>query len=249
VGTLVLNAGSVANASYVGVGSTQNPAFDPVTNPVQIPGGTGRLVLNDSTVNTDVFEIGALGILSGNNGVINATGDVIVGGTIDPGNSAGRIRINCNLISLPGSTLILEIESDGAGGFITDVLVIDSLSTYDLSNFNFVFKFLGDTDVNAFASTAFDFDTFLRTGVGADESQGLSNAFEAGQTWSDMIDTSRISFLSSAYDVSGFSVTDGGEVIVTASRIPEPATWMMMLIGAAMLVSATRRRKVMKAGH
>ena len=244
VGTLVLNAGSVVNASYVGVGSTQNPAFDPITNPTQNPGGTGWLVLNDSTINTDVFEIGALGRLSGNNGEIFATGNVIVGGIIDPGNSAGRIRINCNLITLPGSQLILEIQSDGDGGFLTDRLVIDTNSTFDLSQFDIVFRFLGDTDVNAFASTAgaFDLDNFLRTGVGTDETQGLSAEFASGQTWSTMVAASNISFQSDFFDVSGFSLGSDGGVTVTAARIPEPATWLLMLLGLAALQARLRRR-------
>lgn len=244
VGTLVLNAGSVVNASYVGVGSTQNPAFDPITNPTQNPGGTGWLVLNDSTINTDVFEIGALGRLSGNNGEIFATGNVIVGGIIDPGNSAGRIRINCNLITLPGSQLILEIQSDGAGGFLTDRLVIDTNSTFDLSQFDIVFRFLGDTDVNAFASTAgaFDLDNFLRTGVGTDETQGLSTEFASGQTWSTMVAASHISFQSDFFDVSSFSLGSDGSVTVTAARIPEPATWLLMLIGLAAVQARLRRR-------
>lgn len=245
VGTLVVNSGSVVNASYVGVGSTQNPAFDQVTNPTQIPGGVGRLVLNDSTINTDVFEIGALGILSGNNGVINATGDVIVGGTIDPGNSAGRIRINCNLISLAGSRIILEIDDNGSGGFLTDVLVIDSNSTFDLSNFDVVFRFIGDTDAAAFAATpnAFDLDRFLRTGVGTDETQGLSGEFAAGTTWADVINVSNISFESSTFNFGEFTVGTDGSVSVATSRIPEPATWLMMLLGVAIMGLMSRRRQ------
>jgi T5SS/PEP-CTERM-associated repeat protein len=251
VGTLVLNAGSVINAAYVGVGSTRNPAFDPVTNPTQNPGGIGRLVVNDSEVNTDVFELGAFGVLSGNNGVINVAGDVIIGGTIDPGNSAGRIRINSNLISLPGSRLILEIQSDGSGGFLTDTLVIDSASPFDLRNFDIVFSFLGDTNVQEFAASGgFDFDTFLRSGVGADESQGLSNRFAAGETWADMFDATEITVVSSVFDVSNLSIGSDGGVTVTASRIPEPETWLMMLIGLfAMRLVAPRRRRTFAVAH
>ena len=191
------------------------------------------------------FEIGALGTLSGNNGVINASGDVIVGGTIDPGNSPGRIRINCNLISLPGSVLRLEIQSDGAGGFITDQLVIGDDSTFDFSNFRVVFSFLDDTDVNAFAASGgFDFDNFLRTGVGTDESQGLSAAFGAGVTWANQINSSLVTVESMAYNVSGLTFGGDGGVTVTASRIPEPATWLMVLMGLATMSTLAKRRRV-----
>lgn len=240
VATMTLNAGSVINAAYVGVGATPS-----ATPGVQNPGGVGRLVLNDSTVNTTTFEIGALGTLSGNNGVINASGDVIVGGTIDPGNSPGRIRINCNLISLPGSVLRLEIQSDGAGGFITDQLVIGDDSTFDFSNFRVVFSFLDDTDVNAFAASGgFDFDNFLRTGVGTDESQGLSAAFGAGVTWANQINSSLVTVESMAYNVSGLTFGGDGGVTVTASRIPEPATWLMVLMGLAAMSTLAKRRRV-----
>ncbi len=247
VGTLVLNAGSVVNASYVGVGST--PSAVPG---VQNPGGVGRLVLNDSTINTDVFEIGALGVLSGNNGVINATGDVIIGGIIDPGNSPGRIRVNCNLISLVGSSLILEIQADGTGGFDVDQLIIGSTSTFDLSNFNIVFSFLGDTDVNAFAAAGlFDLDTFLRSGdiSTPDAMDGasivdLSSVFAPGRTWDDIVNTDLITVVSTAFSVSGLSIDfDSGAVSVSASRVPEPATWVMMLVGLVALSVVARRQQ------
>ena len=121
-GMLTLNAGSVVNAGYVGVGATTAG-----------PGGTGTLMLNNSTVNTTTFEIGASGLLAGNDGVINATGDVIVAGTISPGNSPGRITINCNLISLPGSLLIIDILGS-TGDFSFDQLRIGNDSTFSLNN-------------------------------------------------------------------------------------------------------------------
>ena len=109
-GTLVLNAGSVVNAGFVGIGVSQ-PAvvIGGVVNQV-FNGGNGHLILDHSTVNTTTFEIGAGGLLSGDGGVINALGNVIVGGTISPGYSPGRININCDFITLPGSKLILDIS-------------------------------------------------------------------------------------------------------------------------------------------
>ena len=41
-------------------------------------------------------------------------GPVVIGGTISPGTSPGRLRINCDLTMLSGSKLILEIDDNGA---------------------------------------------------------------------------------------------------------------------------------------
>lgn len=242
-GTLTLNAGSVINTGYVGVGATPT-ALPPGTYTPQNPGGSGTLVLNNSTVNASTFEIGALGVLSGNNGVLNVVGDVIVGGTISPGESPGRIRINCNLISLAGSRLILEVEANGSGGFDIDRLIIGNTSTFDLAQFQIVFTFLGDTDPTAFAASGgFDLDNFLLAGSftgGPDV--GLSALFASGRTWADVVDFSSVTAESSAFDITSLAF-DGvsGSVGVIAAPIPEPSTWALMLVGLWLVASRARR--------
>jgi T5SS/PEP-CTERM-associated repeat protein len=238
-GTLTLSAGSVVNAGYVGVGATPT-GLSPGTYTPQNPGGSGTLVLNNSTVNASTFEIGALGVLTGNNGVLNVVGDVIVGGTISPGESPGRLRINCNLISLDGSKLILEVQSNGSG-YDIDQLVIGDDSTFDLSQFQIVFSFLGDTDPTAFAASGgFDLDNFLRAGsfdaegnsLPASFDSALSTLFAAGDTWEDVVSFDRISAVSTVFDITSLSF-DGasGGVGVVAAPIPEPSTWALMLTG------------------
>ena len=231
------------NAGYVGVGATPN-----ATVGVQNPGGTGHLILNNSTVNTTTFELGAGGTLSGNGGVINALGNVIIGGTIGPGNSPGSLRINCNLISLNGSALVLEIESDGAGGYKTDSLIIGDTSTFDLSKFQIVFSFLGDTDPTAFAASGgFDLDKFLLSGhfgEGAAAPDPLSSRFAAGQTWADVVAPTQISAVSSVFDVTSLTFDGGsGGVTVTVAAIPEPSTWALMVLGLLAVVASARRRQ------
>ena len=120
--------------------------------------------------------------------MINATGDVIVAGTISPGNSPGRVTINCNLIALPGSLLILDIL-DSAGDFSFDQLRIGNDSTFSLNDLHVVFNFLGDTDPNAFAATGgFDMDNFIQSlNQQTGEVTGLSSVFAPGQTWNDVL--------------------------------------------------------------
>ena len=190
------------NTGYVGVGATQAG-----------PGGTGSLIMNNSTINTTTFEIGALGMLSGNGAVINATGDVIVGGIISPGNSPGRININCNLITLPGSRLILDIQSFG-DGYDIDHLIIGNDSTFSLSSLQIVFNFLGNTDPTAFAASGgFDLDNFIQslnplTGAVT----GLSTVFGPEQNWSNVIDASRITIQSSDFNVTQLALQADGSL-------------------------------------
>ena len=181
-------------------------------------------------------------------GVINALGNVIVGGTIGPGNSPGSLRINCNLISLDGSQLVFEIQNNGTGGYDTDRLIIGDTSTFDLSKFQIVFSFLGDVDPTAFAASGgFDLDNFLLSGhfgEGAPDPDALSTRFAPGETWADVIDPTRISAVSSVFDVTSLSFDGGsGDVTVTVAAIPEPSTWVLMALGLLAVVVYARRRQ------
>ena len=233
-GTLSLNAGSVVNAGYVGVAATAGG-----------PGGTGTLVLNNSTVNTGTFQLGASGLLTGNNGIINASGDVIIGGTISPGNSPGRLTINCNLITLPGSMLILEIQANG-DGFAIDQLRIGRDSTFDLHTLHVVFDFLGNTDPNSFvASGGFDLDNFIKSALDPldpTKDLGLSTAFAPGHTWTDIIDPAAITVTSAVYDVSNVQLGADGTINVVAVPVPEPSTWAMLVFGMVAMTTIARRR-------
>lgn len=249
-GTMLLNGLSMVNAGYVGVGATQSAVVG-----VQNAAGAGRLILNNSTINTTTFELGAQGVLSGDGGVINATGDVIIGGTIDPGNSPGRIVINCNLISLAGSKLIIEIAWNGTG-YDTDQLAIGKDSTFDLRNLQIEFDFVGDTDPVLFAQAGgFDLDNFLRVNNDGDFSQGLSTRFAAlfgaGTTWDDVINPDLITAISSNFDITELRLQDDGSFAVAANAVPEPPTWALMLFAAlvAGACARLRRRQVSMPGR
>jgi T5SS/PEP-CTERM-associated repeat protein len=230
-GVLALNAGSVVKAGYVGVGATQAG-----------PGGTGTMVLNDSSIYTTTFEVGPGGLLTGNNGVINASGDVIIAGVVSPGNSPGRVTINCNLIMLPGSLLIFEIAANG-DGYSFDQLRIGSNSTFDLNAMHVVFSFLGNTDPNAFAATGgLDLDNFLQSQneqTGA--VTGLSSAFAPGQTWADVLTEGNVTTFSPVFGVGKVEISADGAMTITP--VPEPSTWAMLVVGLFAMAHMARRQR------
>lgn len=234
-GTLTLNTGATVSASYVGIGATQAGQ-----------GGAGKLILNNSTINTGKFELGANSVLTGNEGTINATGDVVIRGTIDPGNSPGRIKINCNIVTLVGSRLILEIARDGAN-FATDHVTIGKDSTFDLSKLEIVFTFLGDINPTTYAASGrLDLDEFLESfDPGTGVTSGLSTVFGLGRNWADVVNAGRIKAVSNFYDVTDLRLNAvSGRVELTSAPIPEPSTWMLMALGMLILgVVAEHQRR------
>ena len=132
-------------------------------------------------------------------------GDVVIGGTISPGNSPGRIRIRCNIIMLPGSRIVLEISGSGddLGTYEFDQLIIGDTATFDLASAEIVFSFLGDTNPNVVSALGgLNLNYYLRAGSEDPNApidgptQALSAVFAAGQTWGDVIDASKVSAVS-----------------------------------------------------
>jgi T5SS/PEP-CTERM-associated repeat protein len=252
-GLLTLSGGSVINAGFVGVGVSA-PG---VGNALGAKGGIGRLELNNSTINTKRFELGEGSVLTGNNGIISAgvDGPVIIGGIVSPGNSPGRLRIKCDVTMLATSKLILEInDRDGGPGvdFDIDELIIGDDSKFDLTSLQIIFSFIGSTNPNEFAASegGFSLDKFLLASGPDDEILGgLSTLFGNKRNpdtlnWGQAVNSKLFAFESSAYDVSEVSFdTETGQIDITASaRVPEPASFALVLLALAAM-GMTRRRQ------
>lgn len=253
VGTVTLRGASTLNAGYVGIGAT--PGVDT---------GIGTLLVSDgSTINAATVEIGARGLLGGNGGTVN--GDLIVRGTVSPGESPGRIRINGGVYTGPGARLLLDVSAIGEGsfsavargfvnargeltpGYDIDQLVIGAGSSFDFTGLTIVMNFLGTTNPIDFEdSGGLDLDNFMRSANG-DTETGLSTVFPEGVHWTDVLADADIVAWSSveAYWGTELHFTGSSEgLTAVVTNVPEPATWALLLIGVLMLGVLSRRRPI-----
>lgn len=226
-GFLSLSSGSSLSAGYVGVGSVR-------AGGAGVDGGQGVLVLDNSTLSADTLEVGGQGVVTGDNGVINA--NVINRGILhpDPPGVPGTLIINGSLQNSAGGRLLLDIASDGHGGFTTSSLIFTAASTYDFTDMRITFSFLGATDPKAFLhSGAFVLDTFLQSRRADGVDAGLSANFGAGQNYASWFASDQFSANADSYVISDFAFTPDGTATFNAVPVPEPGTWAMLLFGLA----------------
>ncbi|MEJ6000847.1 beta strand repeat-containing protein [Paucibacter soli] len=209
VGTLRLLGGSTLTADYVGIGSTRTG-----------DGGLATLIVNDSVLSATTLEVGAKGYVGGNGTIV---ADVINRGIFSPGNSPGTLTLGGSFVNQAGGRLVLEVESDGQGGFVTDHLIFGGVGAPDLGGLQISFHFLGTTDPNAFqAGGGFQIGSFMQQQGGA----ALDPQLFGGVTFSARAD---------AYTISNFSFDAGSGASFSAQPVPEPATWGMLLLGLGVL--------------
>ena len=252
-GSLSLNSASSATAKYLGVGASSGA-----------DGGNGTVTLGGgSVINVATLEIGRFGVVTGNNARINgkvinrgllgssisvgaapASAQVLsVGRTqADPTPTTGALTINGSYTNAAGGSLVLDIASDGQGGFTTSQLIFTAGSSYDFTGMQVSFDFLGNADPNAFVqSGAFKLDSFLLTQAGDGSTSGLSSTFAPGQSYSTWLAPSQFTATSDSYAISNFSFTPDGTATLSAVPVPEPKVWMMWLAGAIALGWRLRR--------
>nr|WP_316638659.1 PEP-CTERM sorting domain-containing protein [uncultured Roseateles sp.] len=223
-GTLIISENSSITAGWVGVGRRKITGGD-------TDGGSATMVINNSVLTAPTIVIGTNGFLGGN-GTINGT--VTNYGIFSPGNSPGTMVINGAYSAAAGSRLIMEVESDGMGGFKTDQVVFGEGSLLDLSALKVEFRFLGNTDPNAFKSSGgFDVDTFFRSrGAGGDSD--LAHTLFATASFTAQADH---------YAISNFTFSADGGAAFSAVPVPEPGAWALMFSGLLLTASAARRRR------
>ncbi len=237
-------AGSSGRLTVDGVSSTLNSGYVGVGRTTAGNGGSGQLIVsNGGTVRADTIEIGSAGFVGGNGGTLD--GNVILHGTLSPGESPGSIIINRSLRTGSGH-LILDVDSNGAGGYITDHLIFTLGTTFSFTGLEVTFNFLNNADPYSFAASGgFDLDTFLlslNTATGI--TTGLSDVFAPGDTYGSLFATATFNAVSQGTPISGLEVLPDGTVTFTTA-VPEPETWALMVLGFGAMGLAARRRKAL----
>lgn len=221
-GTLLMSENSSLTAGWVGVGRNKTATGDE-------DGGTGTFVLVNSTLTAPQIVIGTNGFLGGNGTIV---GSVTNHGIFSPGTSPGTMTILGDYVAGAGSRLILEVESDGAGGFLTDKVIFGAGSVISLGSLAVEFRFLGTTDPGAFqAGGGFQLATFVGQQDGAGQVQALAPTAFAGVSFDARAD---------GYHFQNFSFSATTGASFTATQVPEPAHWALLLAGLGVIVARSR---------
>lgn len=227
-GTLIASEGSSVRAGWVGIGRNRVNGGDE-------DGGSGALILINSTLTAEDIVIGSKGFLCGTGTI---TGNVVNHGIFCPGNSPGTVHLNGNYSSAPGGRMILEVQDAGGGNYLTDAVVFGG--TVDLTGLQIEFRFLGKTDPTAFKNSGkFDIDTFLGRDNGAGGLLALGD-----QSFKN------VSFSASAeaYTFSSFSYDAASGASFTAQAVPEPQHWALLLAGLGVLALRARSQRGRELG-
>lgn len=225
IGTVSVGAGaSLSATSLIGV------AHDGAAN----TGGVGALIVN-GTVNAANLIVGSAGALGGS-GVINA--NVTNLGTINPGNSPGRLTINGAFDSSAGH-IVLEVQSLGGGQFAYDEIVFGDVSQVTMGAGAVEFVFLGNTSPLDFLNTGlFDLASFFKETTSTGAVVGL------GSGGRSLFSGSLFSARADAYTITNFVFNPAGGVRFNAVPVSAPQTLTLALLALALMGAQglTRRR-------
>lgn len=197
-------------------------------------GGTGTLVVESGgTVRAESIYIGNRGFVTGNGGLLigNVFND---GGVIGPGQSPGRLTIEGGYQASNGGKIVLEIEADGLGGFITDSILFLGIDSGDLdfSGTEFEFVFLGDTNPLDFVGSGLgSLSSFLKFDNG-DGEKGIDEFAELSELLGDASFGAR----AERYLIDAFSYSAAdGFTRISASQVPEPGTLALLAMSVLLL--------------
>lgn len=230
-GTLV-----VSNSGYVNAGAMLGVAHNGVTS----SGGTGTVVVSSGgTVRADNIFVGSQGAITGDGGTL--VGDVVSNdGVIDIGSSVGRLTVEGGYKTVDSGKFLLEIESDGGGGFTTDTMVFKGITAADLSfgDSLFEFSFLADTNPND-AVGMLDLSKFFLFDDGSGDLQGID---VLGVSLEDLFAGVIFGARADSYSIDSFEYSASrGFVAISATPVPEPSTALLLVLALAVVAKLWSR--------
>ena len=205
------------NANYIGVGALNGS-----------DAGVGTLLVQDtSTVTADQIEIGAKGFVGGTGTLI---GNVVNRGVFSPGNSPGTLHVQGSFANQTGGRLVLEVESDGQGGFVTDQLVFDAGSSGQFGQ-----------RADRVPLPRRDRPQCIPGQRGLPDRQLPAPGRTSGLDH-ELLDGASYSASSGAYQFTSFSFNADSGAVFQAQAVPEPGTWLLWMAGLAAMGGLSRRR-------
>lgn len=213
-----LIGGTGGSLTKVGAGTLTLAGANTYTGATTVNGGS--LIITGSIASAVTLNGGTLGG-SGMIGGITVNG----GGTLSPGDSPGILNVSGNLTLTMGSTYLVDLNGTAVGTGYDQTHVT---GTVDLGDATLSVS-LGFTPGPGVSFAIIDND-----GKGA--VIGTFNGLAEGAAFTAGGQTFAISYLGG----------DGNDVVVTA-LIPEPETWVLVGVGAAVIGYLCRRRRTSRS--
>jgi hypothetical protein len=259
-GTYILRSGALFVSGGLAVDGTvtQNGIYSIAQYGIfSMYGGTA--VVNNNLDNSGEVTISGAGVTLVVDGNVNNSADLWIqnGAILDPalttssagtiggtGTIVGPVKVTGGAViadnlhiegayNQTGGIITFDIDPDGKGGFLESSLVFDPGDVVSITGTKIVFDFLdGANPLTFFKSGAFNLDAFFAESDGSLFSSDFNlESLFAGDTFATNM---------RGFGIAGFGA-DGAIALAESSAVPEPSTWVMMLLGFAGLGFASWR--------
>ena len=198
----------------IGAGTLTLSGSSDYTGPTTV--NVGTLLVNGSVTSTVMVNGGTLGGSGTTRGVT-----VNDGGTLSPGNSAGILSVAGDLTLMMGATYLVDLNGATVGTQYDQTNVVGLVKLYS-ATLSLSLGFM------PMAGTMF-------TIINNDLSDGIAGTFDG------LAEGTTFTAAGEAFSIT-YHGGDGNDVVLT-SVVPEPTTWILVTLGAAVLIVTRKQRR------